>query len=136
MDNLWYNIKNANTKKRQTLKSISYGFVLFIILSFVSKKFGGSLCPINRLLGIKCPGCGLTRAFMCILKLDIFGALKYNLMSLPLFICIVVYCILTIYDICFQATVTEKIEKILSKKYMYPLYLLAPLFFCVINNAT
>ena len=35
-------------------------------------------CPIYYFLGIPCPGCGITRAFIMLIKGDIIMSLKYN----------------------------------------------------------
>ena len=35
-------------------------------------------CPIHKLTGLYCPGCGLTRMLLSILKLDFYKALRYN----------------------------------------------------------
>ncbi len=42
-------------------------------------------CVWRRLLGIQCPGCGMTRAVISLLRGDIVGAMGYNFMvvSLP-----------------------------------------------------
>ncbi len=42
----------------------------------------GNLCIYKRTLGIPCPGCGMTRAFISLAKLDIRSAFYYH----PLFI--------------------------------------------------
>ena len=43
-------------------------------------------CPIRALLGIPCPGCGMTRALLCLLRLDFAAAFSYHKMfwSVPL----------------------------------------------------
>jgi len=41
----------------------------------------GIPCPIKLLTGLSCPGCGLTRAWLCALQGDLAGALAYH----PLF---------------------------------------------------
>lgn len=41
-------------------------------------------CPIHRITGISCPGCGMTRACWCAAKLDFHDAFKYH----PLFVLI------------------------------------------------
>ena len=38
-------------------------------------------CPINKIFGIECPGCGLTRACLSALKFDFKSAFEYH----PLF---------------------------------------------------
>lgn len=35
-------------------------------------------CPINRLTGLPCPGCGMSRALFCLVKLDFAGAWYYH----------------------------------------------------------
>ena len=42
-------------------------------------------CPIRTLTGIACPGCGITRALTCAVKLDFRGAFYYH----PLWITII-----------------------------------------------
>lgn len=45
----------------------------------------GIPCLFRRLTGIPCPGCGLTRALLCLLRGDIRGALAYNALAIPIF---------------------------------------------------
>ena len=35
-------------------------------------------CPFRYILGVPCPGCGMTRALYCALRLDFAGAWKYH----------------------------------------------------------
>ena len=51
-------------------------------------------CPILRITGIPCPGCGMTRAWLSVLRLDFVAAFEYNAMfwSIPLL------CILLLLD--------------------------------------
>lgn len=67
-------------------------------------------CLFLKYLHIKCPTCGMTRAFLEIFNLNLGKALTYNLLSIPLFILILVSDILLIIDI------------ILDKKYLNNLY--------------
>lgn len=47
----------------------------------------GNLCIYKRALGIPCPGCGMTRAFISLAKLDIRSAFYYHpLFILPMFL--------------------------------------------------
>lgn len=51
----------------------------FLLLLPLGEKSGG-LCPFRRLFGLSCPGCGTTRALLACLRLDVCGALRYNLL--------------------------------------------------------
>lgn len=42
------------------------------------------ICVFHRVTGIQCPGCGMTRAFLCLLHGDWRGAWDLNPFSLPL----------------------------------------------------
>ncbi len=48
-----------------------------------------TICIFNRLTGLLCPACGLTRALYSLLHLDIPGALRSNI--LVLFIPVIIY---------------------------------------------
>lgn len=59
-------------------------------------------CFFKNVFNIYCPGCGLTRAFLEIFNLNFINAFRYNIISIPLFIFIVIVNILLIYDIIFN----------------------------------
>ena len=40
-------------------------------------------CPIKKILGLACPGCGMTRSLTALMKLDLVSSLKYNLLGIP-----------------------------------------------------
>jgi hypothetical protein len=40
-----------------------------------------SICPFKLLTGFPCPGCGMTRACWCLLKLDFAGAFYFHPLS-------------------------------------------------------
>jgi hypothetical protein len=42
------------------------------------------LCLFHRLTGLDCPGCGMTRAFVCLLRGDLHGAWQMHPFSIPL----------------------------------------------------
>lgn len=37
-----------------------------------------TICPIYQLTGLRCPGCGMTRALYCLLHLDLQGVFREN----------------------------------------------------------
>jgi hypothetical protein len=44
-----------------------------------------SLCLFRNLTGWECPGCGMTRAILCLLRGDLAAALHYNRLALIVF---------------------------------------------------
>ena len=57
-------------------------YALFLQLS-------GIHCPIKYLIGISCPGCGMTRALLAALRLDFSAAFGYNPAWCALIVCAV-----------------------------------------------
>jgi hypothetical protein len=63
------------------------GCLAILVVPFFWKAFvdqGPVLCLSRGLLGIPCPGCGLTRAFCALAELDLGAAIRFNALSLPL----------------------------------------------------
>ena len=73
----------------------NYRIRLLILALFCVTLLGivclGLKCPIRSLTGIPCPGCGMTRAWLAALRLDILGAFRYHPMfwSVPV---LMAYC--------------------------------------------
>ena len=134
MDTLWHKYKKITNKKRHTLHSLGVGFVFFGILFFLTKIYSVSLCPIKNAIGVSCFGCGMTRGFISILKLDFKAAIKYNVLSIPLFVGIALYFLFSLLDIFFDKNYIDIIEKQLAKKYMYVLYVTVLIVATILNN--
>jgi len=62
-------------------------------------------CPIKFLTGISCMGCGMTRAYLSLLRLDLAGAFRYH----PLFPIPVIAAIIFL----FKSRISQKIVKVL-----------------------
>lgn len=66
--------------KKRILKVISMlaavlaaGIVYYLSTFFISIK-----CPVRRMTGFYCPGCGVTRMFQNMIKLDFYTAFRSN----------------------------------------------------------
>ncbi len=134
MDNLWYKTKNIDSRKRHTLHSLGVGFVFFVVLFLLTKLFSISLCPIKNIFGASCFGCGMTRGFISILNLDFKTAFEYNVLSIPLFVSIALYCIFSLIDFFLDKNYVYIIEKQLAKKYMYLIYIIILIMATILNN--
>ena len=53
--------------------------ILILVLYYATTWFTG--CPMKYTIGIACPGCGMTRAWLAVLRLDFSTAFAYH----PLF---------------------------------------------------
>lgn len=59
--------------------------LLGILLFYAVIESLGITCPIRFLTGVSCAGCGMSRAWLCLLRLDIAGAFAcHPLFWLPL----------------------------------------------------
>lgn len=79
-------IQNSNkgTQKNMLLRYFVW-FLFFAVLMLLFYR-----CPFKLITGIDCPGCGLTRAFGCILLCDFSAAVQYHPLS-PLIFAELVY---------------------------------------------
>lgn len=61
---------------------LRYKATLLLLLSlslvWLFMSLSGIGCPIKHLTGISCPGCGMSRAMGCLLRLDLSAALAYH----------------------------------------------------------
>ena len=68
------------------IKKYIIGILLLITYLILGHKFGIYLfCPIHKITGLYCPGCGITRMLYSILKLDFYKAFRYNILVFILF---------------------------------------------------
>lgn len=124
MDSLWRKFKEVPKRKKQALYALVSGLVLFGALCAVTIFVSEPLCPVKRWLGIRCPGCGLTRGFVAILRGNFVEAVRYHVLSLPLFVGAVGYTVCSISDILLDRNDLERIERQFGKPYMIAVYTL------------
>ncbi len=67
--------------------------------------FAGIGCPIKYLTGVSCMGCGMTRAYLSLLRLDFASAFRYH----PLFPIPAIAAVLFL----FRSRISQKIVKVL-----------------------
>lgn len=57
--------------------AIGFAYYIFYRLTGIGIK-----CPLNRITGLLCPGCGISRMFLALLSLDLEAAFYYNAAAL------------------------------------------------------
>ena len=67
------------------------GMALYFFLAFSVMKRTGIGCVFLHFLGIPCPGCGMTRALLALLRLDFAAAFAYHplIFAMPYVFCYV-----------------------------------------------
>lgn len=111
-------------------------FILIFSISFIFMVASNTInlkCPLKSLFDICCPGCGLTRAFRCILNLDLCGAFKYNILSIPLFLISIILCFYLITDIIKNNNNTFSFINSVLKRY-YIIIIIFVVTTMIINN--
>lgn len=71
---------------------------------------------------------------MSILQLDLYSAVKHNVLSIPIFFGIVVYVILLTVDIVFNKAWVNKMRAQMMKRYMFAVYLAVFILGLIINR--
>ncbi len=103
-------------------------FILGIILFIFKLNIG---CLFLKYFHIPCPACGMTRAYKYIFKLDFINAFKYNILSIPLFILILIFIIVYIFSLFTNKKYIERLFHLYTK---YPKIILVALLICFIYN--
>lgn len=58
-------------------------FAAVIAVYYVVLYFIGETCILREITGVPCPACGMTRAFLSLIKLDFGGYMYYNPAAIP-----------------------------------------------------
>lgn len=87
-------------------------------------------CVLNKLTGLHCPGCGLTRGFHALFHGDIIGAISFNAM-LPIYVFIFGFIAVALFSIVFRGRPLP--FKIFRPNLIYG-FLILSLFFGIIRN--
>lgn len=52
----------------------------YFVITYTVMHYMDITCVFLKIFGIPCPGCGMTHALLSLLKLDFYGAAKYNIL--------------------------------------------------------
>jgi hypothetical protein len=105
---------------------VAFGYYLFHRFTGI-----GIPCPIHEILGIFCPGCGISRMFFAIFELNFYQAFRYN----PLLFCYLPFGIILFIDY-IVAYVYDKKTVIFKRipNYCWIILLLITVAFGIIRN--
>lgn len=78
-------MKEKNKVLRWIKTDVAIIFIL--IVSYALLFFIDDTCFIKAIFGIECPCCHMTRAVICLVKLDFNGYMNENFMAVPVALC-------------------------------------------------
>lgn len=119
------------------IKSILVLFIIILVFSLIFIIKIPMPCLIEKATGIDCPSCGITRSFLCIFNLDFYGAFKYNIFGIPLFIFSVISVVILIIDSIFNTDKSfELLNKLFSSKWFIIIMAILIIVSTIKNNLT
>ena len=95
------------------MRMMIFDIVVIGGLSLLFYLLGIRICPFYNLLHFQCPACGMTRAFINLMKGDVLSCIKYNLLFIPISILVLVYLFLWLHGN------KEQVDYWLHKKQFY-----------------
>jgi len=73
---------HPSTKRQRVFRVVflwTFIVAIFLVLRFVYLRFGfGIPCPLHAVTGLYCPGCGMFRASLALMRGEIWQAVRYN----------------------------------------------------------
>lgn len=121
--------------KRRIFNLISILFLLillFILYLYMINEYNFYIpCMFKKITGFYCPGCGITRCLLALLKLDFYRAFRYNILVFILLPFLIFYVLYNIY-----LYITNKEDKIIKKipQKVWYILLIITIIFGVLRN--
>ena len=87
-------VKGWNWRRMVSKKHLEKIFVMIGMLIYTAVLYVFQLgCPILKITRMPCPGCGMTRAWLAVLRFDFVAAFSYHFMfwSVPV-LCLFLWC--------------------------------------------
>ena len=106
----------TNSNRVVNILILLIAFTLFMMIFILDTKIP---CVFKSMLGISCPGCGMTRAIHEILHFNFFQSIKYNILALPLVVLGIILTPVIIYDIIFNKNIFITVSNKILTKYWY-----------------
>ena len=105
--------------------------ILLLIYVLVGNKVNLYIpCPIKFITGLYCPGCGITRMILSILKGDLYQAFRYNPLVFILTPFLIFYFLeISISKICNKKSICKKIPN-----YVFYILIVALVVYGVLRN--
>ena len=80
---------NFYTRPLLAISSIVSGYLALVLMDNLSHHKHITSCVFKLITGIPCPGCGMGRATLSILKGDLVASFNYNILCIPFTLAVV-----------------------------------------------
>lgn len=118
-------------RRNKVLKALAAVVLVGAAYGLIAGRLGfGIPCPVHYFTGFKCPGCGVSRMFISLMKLDLKNAFEANrllFITLP-----VIAVLLAVYLVRYIRTGSKKLSKF--ENAVYIVLILAFLVFGAVRN--
>jgi hypothetical protein len=111
-----YTVRAANIGTAPAVKALSVCAAGVIAFGVVKVFQIPLFCIWKVVFGIPCPGCGLTRAFTEICRFDFLSAERWNILSVPLALGLLVVAIWAVGEVAFKSGIFSKLQTLISRK--------------------
>lgn len=102
--------QNLSRRREWLHLLLMHGMLLAAVLLYMTVMVKLRIfCPIRHFTGIPCPGCGMSRALGCLLRLDFEGSLHSNPALLP---CMAALFVLVNRETCLLEKVSMRVKDI------------------------
>jgi hypothetical protein len=91
--------KNYYLKYIFSIVSIIGGYIFIFVEDYITQSAHKTVCLFKLFTGIPCPGCGMGRASLSLLKGNILSSFDYNILCIPFTIVIIISLIWLFYDL-------------------------------------
>lgn len=91
-------------------------------------------CIFKSIFHIACPGCGLTRGFRALFRLDIKEAVSYNILTIPIFLFLIITSIIFIVDLISKKNLLEKYFNFFTNKLIVLIIVFISIIAMILNN--
>lgn len=115
--------------KKIDMNIIIFTFVILVVYGLLFIVTGyGIPCPIHKLTGLYCPGCGISRMLLSLVRFDLYQSFRYNPLA---FIYLVLFGIYTLVNL-FYYIKNKSIIKL--NNYVYIFILISLIAFGILRN--
>lgn len=116
--------------KRTVIITVLFASALLVYLGICAKWHIGIPCLFNKVTGLNCPGCGVTRGLLALLRLDFKSAAQFNIFIFPS----IIYVSGVYFHSAYQYIKTGNHKVSFPVKYVDIIYLILLIFWWVLRN--